>query len=110
MNLDAIKKRIQNRQPVTESDYLELLRHDKHTFWAFLISNNPGNVNDTLRHKLGYIELGFNPDQKAIARIIEIMIARQEVGELEQVLKNFALKTDGLTPEFINALQTEFTR
>lgn len=105
-----IEKKVRAKQPVTVDEYLYLLNQSQQAFWAFLISNNPGNVNDTLRHKLAapYTELGFNPDKVKLARIIEMIMQKNDESELMEVLKNFELKTEGLDEEFIKKFTQDY--
>jgi hypothetical protein len=110
MTISEIKQRVINKLPVTTEQYLELLRNDEPTFWAFLISNNPGNINNTLRHRLKepYTELGFEPNQAALARTIEMIIQQGNEPELMEVLRYFELKPEGLDPVFVEVFTAEF--
>lgn len=106
-----IAKKVKNRVPVSNEEYLYLLEKNPNAFWGFLITNNPGNINNTLRHELQepYTELGFYPDKQKLARIIEMILQKGEQSELNEVLSRFELKTEGLTPEFVEAFKLKFS-
>lgn len=109
-NLQEIKNKVANKIPVSNDEYLFLIANDNSAFWAFLISNNAGNINNTLRHQLGYIELGFEPSPKALARIIETLLIKGEKAELEKVMQNFVLDTRGLDSEFVQKFTNHFSK
>ena len=69
-------------------------------------TNNAGNINHTLRNLLGYIELSFYPNIQAIATQISMMRDKNEAEELQAVLSNFVLKTEGYNPDFIEKFQS----
>lgn len=104
-NLQDIAGRIKNGQRVTDDERAYFITHDPFALFAFMIDNNPGPVNMTLR-QMGYNHLGFAPDKKAIGAQVEILINRGEVEALSQITKNWILKPEGLTPSFINAFQS----
>jgi hypothetical protein len=104
-DLNDIAARVRSGQRVSTDEYLFLLKHSEAAQLAFMVSNNPGNVNNTLRHQLGYIELGFNPNPVAISAQLEMMLSKGERAELDTVKANFQLIEKGLDPAFINALK-----
>lgn len=104
-----IHDRLKKKQPVTEQEFVSFLQANKHALFAYLIENNAGNINDTLRHKLGYrFELGFAPDKVKIASIINKLIDKDDKNELHAVLSNFKLNEKNLTPELIHELKSAF--
>lgn len=105
-DLNEIASRVRSGKKVTTEEYLALLQGNEEAQFAFMISNNPGNVNNTLRHQLNYVELGFNPDPIAISAQIQMMLNNNERAELELVKHNFKLNPAGLDPQFINALNS----
>jgi hypothetical protein len=105
-----IHARLKKKQPVTEQEFVSFLENNKHALFAFLIENTAGNINDTLRHKLGYsFELGFAPDKLKLASIINKLIDKDDNKELEAVLSNFKLKEEKLSPVLIQELKNTFT-
>lgn len=108
--LTEIKNKIINKRQVTTDEYLDLIQNDTHALWAFLISNNAGNINNTFRNKLGYTELTFEPNQKALARLIEQLLQKEEKTELTNVLDRFELNTKGLSPDFVTKFITFFSK
>lgn len=106
MNLQEIKYKVQKGEPVTELEYAYLLRNDASAFFGFLVQNNPGQLNDILRHKLNYTELGFAPDQKAIARILDFIIDSKNGEEFNFIVENVKIDTSKISPELLEAIQS----
>jgi hypothetical protein len=104
-DFEEIKQRVLSGNPVSEKEYAYLLRHNKAAFFAFMIRNNPGSVNNVLRHELGYTELPFAPDLKKMARIIGMMIEKGEANELHTLLSNFKLDLSKVTPELQSEIE-----
>jgi hypothetical protein len=107
-DLKELLHKLANRVPLTTEEYIFVVQNSDKALWGFMISNNPGNINNTLRHKLGYSELGFNPNPTAIAAQIDMMIKKGEADEIDLVIKNFRLNTDGLDASFINEFNQLF--
>lgn len=105
-DLKDIEARYHAKKRLTEDEYLHLLQNNGSAKWAFLIRNNAGNINHTLRHILGYTELGFYPNEIAIAKQISMMRERNEIAELQKVLSNFVLIEKGYSPSFIQKLKS----
>lgn len=100
MNAAEIAKRVDNKQRVTPAEYAYLLSQDRKAFFKFLTANNPGSMNDILRHKLGYtFELNFTPDQNKINRIVEMILQRNNQAEIKTILNNFQLNKAGISKE-----------
>lgn len=108
MELKEIKNRVLSGQPVTEKEYAFLLRNDKQALFAFFIQNNPGSMNNVLRHGLNYSELGFNPDVKAISRIVDIIISNNDVEEIEYIIENFKVDESKISDELRTELNGIF--
>lgn len=105
MTLQEIRNNVKNGIPVTEEEYAYLLRNDPSAFFGFLVSNNPGQLNDLLRHKLNYTELSFAPDQKAIARLLDIIIDSKNQSEFDFITENVKIDTSKISPELLEAIQ-----
>lgn len=101
-DLKEIAGRVSKGVHVNTNEYLHLLKNNIVALWGFMISNNPGNINNTLRHQLGYIELGFNPNPLAIGKQIEMLYDKNEADEIATIKKSFILNEKGLEPGFIN--------
>lgn len=61
---------------------------------AFLIESNPGKMNDLLRHELGFETLPYTPDHAAMARILTMLIEKNDTAKLNYILNNFTFKPD----------------
>lgn len=108
-DLKDIEARVKSGIAVSVDELIYLFKNNNAALWAFLIQNNPGNINGTLKYKLAYSELGFDPNPEAIAKIINMALQRGEQNELIYVLDQFELKTENLDPNFVAALQTAFS-
>lgn len=110
MDIKDIAARLQNGYQVTHQERAYLVRNNPAALAAFMIDNNPGSVNMTLR-QLGYDHLKFEPDKKALARQLAIFIDRPDQENLksfEAVKNNFILKSDGLPTEYVKELYAQF--
>jgi hypothetical protein len=106
MDINDIATRLKNGDPVSDSERAYLIAHNPYALAAFMVDNNPGSVNLTLR-KLGYNHLGFTPDKKALARQLEIFIERGNTDDLHAVLKNFNVMPNGLTQNLLNEIYAQ---
>lgn len=95
-----IGERQVEKPKVAPGDFMRLLRQDPEIMAAFMIKNNPGSVNATLR-LMGYDKLGFAPDVNVLAKQLQTFIDTQNWEDLNQVINKFSLKTDGLDRDFI---------
>lgn len=107
-DLKDIEARVKAGQSVTPKEWAYLLHNNKKAFFAFLIDNNPGSMNDVLRHQMGYSELKFSPDKMAMARIINNLIEKNDQHELHQVLTNFKLNPANTNSRYLAELQNLF--
>jgi hypothetical protein len=90
MDILEIEARAKNpKGKLTDAERAFLIANNIHAFWAFLIGNNPGNINDTLMHQMGYDYLTFEPNKKAMGNIIEKMIEKNETDNLNKILSAF---------------------
>lgn len=65
------------------------IMNDPELFYTFLIDNNPEVVNRTLRVDLGYRELPFVPDRKAIGAMISNMISKKDFASLNVIARRY---------------------
>lgn len=108
-NLKDIAQRAKAGKQLTYDEYAYLLANDREAFFAFLIANNPGSLNNILRHKLGYThELGFKPDVAALTRICQMIVDKNTTDEIEAIITDFQFNEKGLSPKLIEALQNVF--
>jgi hypothetical protein len=108
-NAEETHEKLKAKQEVTPREFVHFLNSNKHALLAWCIENNAGNINNTLRHQLGYSELSFEPNHKKIARIISMIIDTDNKKELHAVLHNFQLKEENLSPELIRELKLTFS-
>ena len=107
--LAGIALRVQQGKRVTPAEYAQLIANNKEAFFAFLIANNPGSMNDILRHRLGYThELDFMPDVTKLQRICQVILDRNNKAEIKTIIDNFKLNTSALSPELANAIKSVF--
>jgi hypothetical protein len=96
---------------ITPEEYAHLIANSPEAFFAFLIANNPGSMNDILRNRLGYdFELQFKPDPAKITRICEMILERDNKQEIATILNNFKLQTAALSPQLLAAIQKAFNK
>lgn len=80
-----IKK--QHGKPLTEQETAFMIRNYSPYQAAFMIENNPGNVNLTLK-KMGF-DMPITPDKKLLARQMEIFLERGHSKEWTNIVNNF---------------------
>lgn len=102
MNAQEIAARLKVGNQVTDAEKAFLLHNDIHALSAFMIDNNPGSVNMTLR-QMGYDHLGFTPNPKALAQQIGMLIERKDVPALNTIVQNFEMTDKNVTPGFLRA-------
>lgn len=107
MDIKEIETRLKSGGKTTYVETAYLIRHNPEALAAFMIANNPGNVNFTLRD-LGYDNLGFEPKKESLIRQLQIFITQKNNEDFNEVVKNFKINTNGLLPEFITELKTLF--
>lgn len=108
MDEQDIAARLKAGYMVSEQEKAYLLSRNPYALAAFMIENNPGSVNYRLRNTWGYNHLTFEPDAKKLARQMEIIIQRRDREVFEDVVRNFNLVPDGLSPEFIQEFVKAF--
>jgi hypothetical protein len=89
MNILEIEKKLKSGGTLTTAEQAFIIGNHPAAFWAFLVANNPGNLNDTLRTYLGYKTLSFQPDGKTISRIITTLIEKGDTNALNTLLHYF---------------------
>lgn len=109
-DLQNIQTRLKTGQPVSTQEYVYFLRNNPEAFWAFMVENNPGSIHHMLRDQLGYIELGFAPENKTLARFISTMLDKRETKELKYLLDNFEFDKSKVTPAFLEEFQKQFAQ
>jgi hypothetical protein len=93
MDVNEIAARAsQKSAKVSEREKAHLIANNKLAFIAFLIQQNPGYFNDVLKNQLGYNHLPFEPDHKAIGKIIGNMLEKGELKEVNKILAGFKFK------------------
>jgi hypothetical protein len=107
MNLDEIKNKVNNKMALSESETAFFIRNHPHALANFMLDNNAGSVNMSLR-KLGYDHLGFAPDKKAIARQLDIIINQGHNSDFLQIQKEFHIDTTKLPLSLLNEIQKQF--
>lgn len=109
MNLEEIQTRMLAKSPVTEAEKAAVIRNNPHALAAFMVGNNPGNVNFQLRN-MGYSHLPFAPDRVALARQMDLLINDNKRDTLDELANNFEVLPDGLHPEFLNEITNQFSK
>jgi hypothetical protein len=104
-NIEDIKFRIQKNAGYTADELVCLLEQDRPTRLEFMVLNNPGNVNETLKYKLGDNTLSFKPDIKAIQSHVDLLIQKGDAPALDTIEKNFKLDTSNVASESDKELQ-----
>lgn len=99
--------RLKNNQPVSNAERAYLIRNDVNALAAFMIDNNPGSVNLSLR-KLGYDRLKFEPNKKALTKQLQIFLDSGNLEDFKFVVERFNFIPDGLPVEFVNEILKQF--
>lgn len=102
-----IAQKVVAKKQVSPGDQVAFMRQDPEAMAAFMIANNPGSVNATLR-AMGYDKLGFAPNTSVLAHQLQTFINTGNWGDLNEVISKFILKTEGLHPDFINLYNKTF--
>lgn len=108
MNLQEIESRMLAKQPVTEAERAFVIRNNPRALAAFMVGNNPGNVNFQLRN-MGYNHLPFAPDRTALARQMDLLINDNKRETLDTLANNFDLLPDGLNNDFLKEITKQFS-
>lgn len=109
MNLQEIESRMLAKQPVTDAEKALVIRNNPIALAAFMVGNNPGNLNYQLRN-MGYKHLPFAPDRVALARQMDLLINDNKRDTLDELANNFDLLPDGLNQDFLNELTNQFSK
>lgn len=91
------------------ADLIAVLRSDPEAMAGFMIANNPGIVNATLR-QMGYDKLAFAPDNDVLAHQLQTFINTGNWGDFNTVIDKFKLKTYGQHPDFIKLFNQTFNK
>jgi hypothetical protein len=87
--VNSVKQKIANNSgELTTDDLAEGISSDKHLLFNFLLDNNPKNISDTLKNKLGE-NLDFKPSRTQLEAIIDGYIQKDQYGKLQTILNNF---------------------
>lgn len=106
-SLAEIESKIKQGMQVSDNERAYLIANNPYALAAFMIENNPGSVNLTLR-QMGYDHLGFVPNPKALSAQLELLIENHDTQALAAITKAFQLRSNGLTTSFVQALQNQF--
>lgn len=109
MNLEQIIAKQNSGTPLTAEETAFLINNDLPAMAAFMLANNPGSVNLTLR-QMGYNHLGFEPNIEALKAQMALLIDMRKADELEQVIKNFTVRAETITPDLAAALKAYNTQ
>jgi hypothetical protein len=107
LELEQTRQKIANGIPVSAAENVAFLRNSVPAMIAFMIENNAGNVNQTLR-RLGYNHLGYMPNPVALVRQMQIFLDKNDVESVREVMKNFNVNRSLLTPEFLKEFDKSF--
>jgi hypothetical protein len=108
MDLKNIETRLKNGLFVSDAERAYFIKGNIEGLCAFMVENNPGSVNFTLR-KLGYSHLGFEPDKTAIVRQLQIFVDRKNTEDLDEVIKNFKVDESNISPSLLSELKKQFS-
>lgn len=109
MDTNEIALRAKQKGAVlSEQEKAHLITNNKHALIAFLIQQNPGYFNDVLKNQLGYNYLPFKPDHKAIGKIMETLLEKNETETVNKILAEYKfLPGTVLSQEIKDALRTK---
>lgn len=110
MDINQIAARLKAGTPVTDAEKAFLIRNNPYALAAFMIDNNAGAVNYSLKLQ-GYDHLGFEPNKTALARQLTILLDRgtnEDLSTFNQVVKEFNVMPDNLSEEFIREITAQF--
>lgn len=109
MNITEIKNKILTNQGVTDEERAFIIANDPEALAAFMIKNNPGSVNLSLRN-LGYT-VGFAPVEKNLVKQLQIILDQKHAEDFEYIVKNYNIDLNKIHPSdrnFIIALKKQF--
>lgn len=110
MDILDTEQRLKSGKQITMAERAHLIANNKFAFWAFLVENNPGNINNTLKNKMGYSYLGFKPDHKTISGIISNLLQKNDTENLNTLLGSYQFNPNVAIPEELKAeLLTHFS-
>lgn len=107
MDILEIKGRVRRGENVSDTERAFLIKNDAESLAAFMLANNPGSVNFTLR-KMGYSHLGFEPNINALTRQLQILIDRGTTNDFNEVVKNYQINANGLSTGLLTEIQKQF--
>ena len=109
MNVIEIKNKVLNKIPVSVDERVFLISNDAESLGAFMVANNIGSVNLSLR-KLGY-KTDFEPKVENVVRQLQIIIDQKHEEDFNYILNNFKIDLDRISiedKEFITRLLETF--
>lgn len=109
---DDITWRIRNGGKVTAQEIIDLINYDHAEMFDLMIANNPANVNETLKYRIGISSMPFAPDAAKIHSQVQVMIAKKDTTDLQMIMDNFRFnpgaKNFSTNPQLVQMLQLEF--
>lgn len=109
MNLVEIKNKILTSQEVSDEERAFAIANDPELLSAFMIKNNAGSVNLSLRN-LGY-KVEFKPNESNLVRQIQIILDQKHSQDFEYIVRNFKIDLNKIHPSdrnFILSLRKKF--
>lgn len=106
MSLAEIESKIKQGLQVSDNDRAFLIANNPYALAAFMIENNPGSVNLSLR-QMGYDHLGFEPKPAALSAQLELLIDNKDEQALKTIFKQFTIRSNGLTESFLTSLNNQ---
>ena len=87
--IEILRNKLKNNQELTIDETAFLIKNDVYSKLKFLMDNNLASINDTLKYKLGYSDLPFEPNRKKIEGYIDLMIKSGDKEKLQFIVNNF---------------------
>lgn len=106
-----ILQRIKNNQDVSTSELAYVITKESNSLYAWMINNNPANVNQIMKYTLGVKTLPFAPDKKQMMAQIKLWLASKNTGALSMINQNFVYNPNAnnwtTDPELVSYLKTQ---
>jgi hypothetical protein len=103
MDVLEIKNKVLNKMPVSVDERVFLISNDAESLGAFMVANNIGSVNLSLR-KLGY-KTDFEPKVENVVRQLQIIIDQKHEQDFNYILDNYKIDLDKISIEDKEFLQ-----
>ena len=111
MNVREIKNKLLQKQNLSDKERAFLIANDIEALSAFMIKNNLGSVNLSLK-KLGYTTT-FVPNEANVTRQIQIILNQSHKQDFKYILDNFKIdlsKIHSSDKNFIQELSILFKK